>query len=267
MPAGAAWSDDGGRRRFAAAFYADLLPALGAALVVRSPSAAAARSAFAQAGTAVVTLGCGRDSESGSEDGSDSERQESEEEKEREEEEAAVQEVGRSKAACAPSAAALERLLSLAGVAGGAVAAECGEGAWAAAAAVLLRRGLFADPVEALSWLAIAGPPGPARPGPNAFGRIAAAAASAAFPGSAAAGGLGRGGGTAGVGLCRTASSVNMAAAPPPTAGTGLSRSSSSPVLAALGAEAAEAAPVRPLRRGPATGRACPLRAESMVPA
>ncbi len=63
------------------------------ARLVRSSSAATAKSAFAQAGTAVVTLGCCRDSESGSEDDSDSYREESEdsEEGEREEEGAAVE--------------------------------------------------------------------------------------------------------------------------------------------------------------------------------
>ena len=117
--------------------------------------------------------------------------------------------------------AALVRLLSLAGVAreltGGAAGVECGWGTWEAMTAVLLRRGLFADPVEALSWLAIAGPPGPARPDSEALEHIAAVAAVASAlavrpqPVPTAAGG-GRGGADRS-GLRRSLSFPDIAAA------------------------------------------------------
>jgi hypothetical protein len=129
LPPGAQWADGDGERRFSPAFFADLLDYLGVSLVVPCDDAAYDPQPFLDRGIAVEPLG----------------------------------------SAGALTLEALDRFLTLARRARGAVAIHCGGCARLAYAselisAYLLRSGLLSDPLDAVSWLAMARA-APAAPG------------------------------------------------------------------------------------------------------
>ena len=63
VPPGTLWEDRGGERRFSPAFYAGLLPDLGARVVLRCDAAEYDAGPFLDAGVAVERLGYGPDGE------------------------------------------------------------------------------------------------------------------------------------------------------------------------------------------------------------
>jgi hypothetical protein len=135
LPRGAQWVDSDGGRRFAPAFFADLLDYLGATLVVRCDAAEYDPEPFLDRGIAVEAL---------------------------------APPTGDTAAAGALTLERLDRFLALADGTPGAIAIHCGGGhqhyAAALLAAYLVRSRLLADPVDAVSWLAMARSPAAAAP-------------------------------------------------------------------------------------------------------
>ena len=130
LPPGALWADSAAGRRFAPAFFADLLDYLGATLVVSCDAAEYDPQPFLTRGIAVEALP--------------------------------------PPAGGAPPLERLDRFLALADGAPGAVAIHAGGAGQPYAAALLasylLHRRLLPDPVGAVSWLAMARSPAAAAP-------------------------------------------------------------------------------------------------------
>ena len=151
VPEGTGWLDIDGMRHFSSAFYADLLSDLGASLVIGIGPSECDPRPFRNRGIEVESLAFDDDDFSG---------------------------------AAALTLQALDRFMTLVGGAGGLVALHCsGRVSYACTllSAYMLRRRFFADPVQAVSWLAIACPGTCLRLRPALVETIAAGAAG---PGS-----------------------------------------------------------------------------------